>query len=76
MILFGSYAKGNAEKWSDIDVAIISPDFSGIPFYDREKLIPFMLRIDTRFEFHPFKPEDFTEDNDFAREIIKKWYCG
>lgn len=35
-----------------------------------------MLRIDTRFEFHPFKPEDFTEDNDFAREIIKKWYCG
>ena len=26
-ILFGSYAKGNAGKDSDIDIAIISPDF-------------------------------------------------
>ena len=25
--LFGSYAKGTADEWSDIDLAIVSPDF-------------------------------------------------
>lgn len=70
-ILFGSYARGEAGEWSDIDVAIVSQDFLGIPFYDREKLIPFLLKVDIRLELHPFRPEDFTEDNDFVREIIK-----
>ena len=70
-ILFGSYVKGNAWKWSDIDVALVSPDFSGIRFNDSKMLIPFILKSDTRIEPHPFKPEDFTEGNDFVREIIK-----
>ncbi len=38
IILFGSYAKGNAGEWSDMDIAIVSPDFSGMPFYDRKIL--------------------------------------
>jgi len=71
IILFGSYAKGNAGKWSDIDIAIVSPEFSGIPFYDRKMLNPFILKVDTRIEPHPFKPEDFTEDNGFVSEILK-----
>lgn len=71
VILFGSYTSGKAEKWSDIDVAIVSPDFSGIRFYDAKMLIPFLLKVDSRIELHPFSPEDFTEDDDFVREIIK-----
>ena len=69
--LFGSHARGNPGKWSDIDVALVSPDFSGISFYDSKKLNPFVLKVDTRIELHPFRPEDFTEENDFTREIIK-----
>ncbi|MDI6735280.1 MAG: nucleotidyltransferase domain-containing protein [bacterium] len=71
VILFGSYAKGYAGKWSDIDVALVSSNFSGIPFYDSKMLNPFLLKIDSRIELHPFRPEDFTEGNDFVREIIK-----
>ncbi len=71
VILFGSYARGNAGKWSDIDVAIVSPDFSGIAFYDSKRLTPFLLKVDSRIELHPFKPEDFTKDNEFVNEIIK-----
>lgn len=26
--LYGSYVKGTATKWSDIDLVIVSPDFS------------------------------------------------
>ena len=29
--LFGSFAKGNQHQWSDIDVALVSPDFKYIP---------------------------------------------
>ncbi len=28
VILYGSYARGKAEDWSDIDVAIVSPTFA------------------------------------------------
>jgi predicted nucleotidyltransferase len=71
IILFGSYARGAGGEWSDIDIAIVSPEFSGIPFYDRKMLNPFILKVDTRIEPHPFKPEDFTEDNGFVSEILK-----
>jgi predicted nucleotidyltransferase len=36
--LFGSYATNHAGKWSDIDVAIVSPDFSNDRLDDRVKL--------------------------------------
>ncbi len=70
-ILFGSYVKGDAGKWSDIDIAVVSPDFSGIRFNDNKMLIPFILKVDSRIELHPFRPEDFTEDDFFVKEIIK-----
>ena len=70
-VLFGSYAGGYAHEWSDIDVALVSPDFSGVRFYDRKTLNPFMLNVDTRIETHPFRPEDFTEDDPFVKEIMR-----
>jgi predicted nucleotidyltransferase len=70
-ILFGSYVNGQAGEWSDIDIAIVSPDFSGIRFNDSKMLLPFILKSDTRIEIHPFRPEDFTEDNLFVKEIMK-----
>ena len=70
-VLFGSYARGYAHEWSDIDVALVSPDFSGVRFYDRKMLNPFMLNVDTRIETHPFMPEDFTEDDPFVEEIMR-----
>ncbi len=33
-MLFGSYTKGTANTWSDIDVAIVSKDFTGVGFYE------------------------------------------
>lgn len=34
-ILFGSFAKGNPHEYSDIDVALVSPNFSGFGFEDK-----------------------------------------
>lgn len=71
-ILFGSYAKGTESTWSDIDIALVSKDFTGIGFYDRKRINPYLIKIDSRIELHPFKPEDFTEDNPFVKEILKQ----
>ncbi len=67
--LFGSYAKGHPTKWSDIDVAVVSPNFKGIRFYDYRMLIPYLRKMPSALEVHPFKDKDFTVSNLFVREV-------
>jgi predicted nucleotidyltransferase len=43
IILFGSYATGNAKKESDIDVAVISEDFKGMNVLKRFETIGLAL---------------------------------
>lgn len=69
VFIYGSYAKGTADKWSDIDIAIISPDFSNDLFDERVALMQLALRIDDRIEPSPFRPEDFHVDNPLVNEI-------
>jgi predicted nucleotidyltransferase len=69
--LFGSSANGKAVKYSDIDLAIVSPDFTGFGFADRKKLNPLILKFDTSLEVHPFKRADFSRENPFVKEILK-----
>ena len=39
VILYGSYASGTPNEWSDIDVAVISPDFESLTVPQRQRLI-------------------------------------
>jgi uncharacterized protein len=71
VIIFGSYAKGKAGKWSDIDVALVSKDFTGVRFYDRKRLNRYLVKTDSRIEPHPFTTEDFSRDNLFVDQILK-----
>ncbi len=68
--IFGSYAKGLQTEWSDIDVALVSDKFEGDFFNDRRKVIPFVIKVETDIEAHPFHSDDFTSDNPFVEEII------
>ncbi|MFC2131300.1 nucleotidyltransferase domain-containing protein [Bacteroidota bacterium] len=68
--LFGSYANGTNHEFSDIDIAIVSDNFEGINFYDCQKVVEAMLRTNVDLETHPYRPEDFTEDNPFVKEIL------
>lgn len=56
--LFGSAAMDKADEYSDIDIAIVSEDFTGIPFYDVKKISKFRRSIDLRLEVHPFSLND------------------
>lgn len=67
--LFGSYANASYNKWSDIDLAIISPDFSDDRFEERLRLMRIASHIDDRIEPVPFRPDNFSDDNPLAWEI-------
>jgi len=70
--LYGSYAnaKGNYHEFSDIDIAIISKDFEGRWFADRDRIVPLRRHIDVRIEPMPYRPEDFTDSDPLAVEVI------
>ena len=70
-ILFGSYAKGQQNKWSDIDLALVSKMFEGNRYYDLDKLTDACFAIDTNISPLPYKPEDFSDKDLFVREILK-----
>ncbi len=70
-IIFGSYAKGYPKEESDIDVALVSPAFTGDRFEDRRRIIPLRRKINNRIEPIPFRPDDFSEGGNFVDEIKK-----
>ncbi|HNX07908.1 MAG TPA: nucleotidyltransferase domain-containing protein [Bacteroidales bacterium] len=70
IILFGSYAKGNFNKDSDIDIAVILNDFNDI-IEMQVKLMKLRRKIDSRIEPHPFREKDFVLSNPVVNEIMK-----
>jgi uncharacterized protein len=69
--LYGSYAKGAANKWSDIDIAIVSPDFSDDLLEERLALTKLAIPIDDRIEPKPFNMRSFDPNDPLVYEIIK-----
>ena len=70
-LLFGSYVKGNYREDSDIDIAIVSSNFTGDRFSDRRMIVPLRRGIDSRIEPMPFTPEDFSGGGILINEIKK-----
>lgn len=71
-VLFGSYAEGRANEWSDIDIALVSESFDGDRFNDRSKIRRITLSVSSDLSPLPFRPEDFISENPFVREILEK----
>jgi predicted nucleotidyltransferase len=70
--LYGSQATASARPWSDIDVAVISPDFSDDLFQDRIAMMRWAAEIDDRIEPQPFTPDRFGPNDPLASEISHK----
>ena len=60
--MFGSAAMDRADEYSDIDIAIVSDSFAGIPFYDVKKISKFRRAVDLRLEVHPFSLDEIRVD--------------
>jgi len=68
--LFGSYAKGNYNEDSDIDIAVVFKDYTNLMDIQLE-LMRLRRKIDSRIEPHPFREIDFQVSNPIVNEILK-----
>jgi predicted nucleotidyltransferase len=68
--LFGSYANETNSKYSDIDIALVSDDFTGVRYFDTKKIGRIVRNIDCRIEFHTFSNSS-KQESMFLEEIIR-----
>ena len=73
-VLYGSYASGNIHSGSDLDLAIISPDFGKDRFEEGKILLRMAWRVDPRIEPIPISSESYKNDTwvPLIYEIKKK----
>jgi uncharacterized protein len=70
--VFGSYAKGNSDQDSDIDLAIVLKNLDDSKRFDIQvQLMLLASQIDSRIEPHPISHDDFYSGNPFVFEIKK-----
>src|SRR2546421_12386754 len=70
VILFGSHAMGTAREDSDIDLIVISPDFSAQELWDRLQLMaPSIWETHTPMEVIPMTPEEW-EEGSMVKEMV------
>ncbi len=68
--IYGSYAKGNAKSYSDIDICVVSPAFGKDLVDEMVKLRQISRRVDDRIEALPFGIDDIDNPYDpLAAEI-------
>ena len=71
VFLFGSFARGEQKRWSDIDLCIISSDFKRIKDYPLDYL--WKKRVDlpqtTRVEPIGYSPQDFIDEDPLVWEV-------
>ena len=72
VILFGSFAKGTQHEWSDIDVALVADEFTGLP--DDHDLFPYVgiKKPYIRIEAKTYPTDYFIESDPFIEEIKKE----
>ncbi len=70
VILFGSFAKGTADEWSDIDLLLISDQFTD-NIFDNIKLYSKINIKYPSIETHPYPTKYYYEGDDFIKEISK-----
>ncbi len=69
LYLYGSRAKGTSKPDSDLDIAVISKDFSGDSIRDIKMIFPVIKKADEAIEVTRFRPEDFRDEHPLAWEI-------
>ncbi|KJS15775.1 MAG: hypothetical protein VR69_11855 [Peptococcaceae bacterium BRH_c4b] len=73
VILFGSYAKGTAVEDSDVDIAVISPEFGQNPLKDKQLIYRTIIKenIEPYFEIHTFTPSELKASNSYFISEIR-----
>ena len=60
-VLFGSRARSDAGAYSDYDIILVSPAFSGLRWHKRIEEVVKLWEQDTDLDVLPYTPEEFEE---------------
>ncbi|MFH1196722.1 MAG: nucleotidyltransferase domain-containing protein [bacterium] len=71
VLLFGSFAKNLAHEHSDIDLLLISDQFSDNIFENLKIYSKINIKY-PRIETHPYTTAQYLANNEFINEIIKE----
>lgn len=72
-ILFGSFSRNQQGPWSDIDIALVADDFTGVGYFDLHYFADVKVS-DSKFtpiETHTFSTDYFEKGDPFIAEIVK-----
>ncbi|MBI5804260.1 nucleotidyltransferase domain-containing protein [Candidatus Pacearchaeota archaeon] len=61
VILFGSRAGKDYLEYSDVDIVVVSPDFSGVDFSDRMRKMYDYWESEIAVDFFCYTPEEFVK---------------
>jgi predicted nucleotidyltransferase len=74
VVLFGSHARGDAHDGSDIDIAVISPEFDGRSTWERQEAIA-RASVGRAYRLSPigFSASEYNDPgaHSFLREVIR-----
>jgi predicted nucleotidyltransferase len=74
VILFGSHASGHPDEWSDIDIAVISPQFDALSLLERYEQLGLANReLHAPLDIVGFSPSHIAqcEPESFLAEILR-----
>lgn len=72
IILYGSYARGTAKTYSDIDLCVVSSIFGKNTDYYFKKIWHLAAKVDSSLEPIPFTPKELTNKYSTLSCEIKK----
>ncbi len=72
-ILFGSFIRNEQREWSDIDLALVADEFTGVGYFDSRFFVDIKVsdKKYTPIETHTFPAEYFETGDPFIEEIKK-----
>lgn len=72
VILFGSYAKGRPQDYSDIDLAVVSPGFAKLDVFERQELLSRAhFKVKAPLEPIGLTPKQVRGKHGFARAVVE-----
>ncbi len=71
VFIFGSYARGTNNQWSDVDLCVVSPAFKDA--WEATQYLWRKIPMKSIFSLEPigFSPKDFAEDSSLISQIKK-----
>jgi len=71
VLLFGSFAEDKVHEWSDIDLLMVSDQFTENIFNNLKLFSKINIKY-PEIEVHPYSTKQFIEGNNFMNEIVKR----